>query len=158
MPNAGLNTNTRRPRKRALAAAGNAAIRSPRPRITIGPSFKNKGQSEPKPAAISASFSSPNRTPESAVIALNAATASLLPPPRPAPIGTRFCRKNFAPPRQPLAAANACAAFKTRLVSSTGTAGSSHANVKRSAPAAPGISSARNVSPNANVVATDTNS
>ena len=70
-----------------------------------------------------------------AASARNAATASLLPPPSPAPIGTRFSRKNFAPVRgesvreSAVAATNAAAAFKTRLPASTGTAGSSHESV-----------------------------
>ncbi len=76
----------------------------------------------------------------------------LLPPPSPAPIGIRFASVNRAPPVQPVAARNAAAAFSTRFVPSTGTAGASHASVTSAA------GSTVSVSPNATGHTTETSS
>ena len=83
---------------------------------------------------------------------LIAVAASLLPPPRPAPIGIRFVSPNRAPPVQPVAARNACAAFNTRFVSSAGTAGSSHVSEN------PSAGSTVSVSPNSTGETTDISS
>ena len=101
---------------------------------------------------MGANSAAPKPSPEIVFKARNAATASLLPPPNPAPIGTRFSNENFAPPPHPVVAANTRAAFKIKFDSSTGTAGSSHRNENSAA------RSARKVSPQVSVVATDTKS
>ncbi len=161
IPKPGLNTNTRRPRNRVLAPAGNASIRSPRPRITTGPSCKKSAQSEPSPAAIVASSAAPSAKPDRAFSARNAATASLLPPPSPAPIGTRFMSEKSTPrpfPGQPVAAAKARAAFTTKFVSSVGTVASSQCNLHSPPPSPRSLTSARNVSPKSSVTAAETKS
>ena len=136
------------------APAGKVSSISPRPRIATGPSRRKSGQSDPSSAASSASSASVTAASPAASVrsARNAATASLLPPPSPAPIGTRFVREKRTPPRHPVRRRHAAAAFRMRFVPSTGTAGSSHASVVSAA------RSARNMSPNSSGATTDTRS
>jgi hypothetical protein len=84
-------------------------MRSPRPRITTGALGRNRAQSEPSDAATSVSRVPASAPPDSRFSARRAATALLLPPPSPAPRGIRLVSLKPAPPRQPVAAANACA-------------------------------------------------
>ena len=158
IPKPGLKSNTRRPCKRAATSVANRSTLSPRPRMTTGARAKKSGQSEPSVAATSTNRSNESSPPASPFNAHNAATASLLPPPNPAPIGMRFSRKNFAPPVHPVTATKARAAFHTRFVSSTGTAASSHSSSNRAAPPPPTWASTRKVSPNSTGATTDTRS
>ena len=122
MEKLGLNNSTRRPLSLARAAADSCSIFSPRPRIREGVGFKNSAQSEPSVAASADHCSVVSSPPEILSKARSAATALLLPPPKPAPSGIRFVSLKCTPPCQPVAAPKACAALKMRLDSSSGTA------------------------------------
>ncbi len=125
-PKLGLNTSTLRPANRRRTPPTTTSNRSPRPRITTGVLFKKSGQSDPTAAATSRNAASANGRPAISFNAHNAPAASLLPPPKPAPAGTRFSSAKLAPPRHPVAPANTTAARITRFVPSTGNVASSH--------------------------------
>ncbi len=154
-PKSGLKINTRRPRRRPVDSTPSGSIRSPRPRITTGPSCRKSGQSEPSPAASSSLRPDSKATPLNASNARNAATALPLPPPNPAPTGMRFSNANATRPRHPVAAAKASAARNTRLPPSVGTPGASQTSV--AAPVSP-AHVARSVSPQASGATTETSS
>src|ERR1035437_600589 len=101
MPKLGLKMSTRRPLNREFAWGASGSTRSPRPRITTGASSKNNAQSEPRFTAKQSKASRLSGWPASRFSASNAATALLLPPPSPAPIGMRFSKNNPGPPRLP---------------------------------------------------------
>jgi hypothetical protein len=97
----GLNSSTRRPRNRA-AAPRQRLHALPRPRITTGARRRNSGQSEPSAAASPPASPPPARSgPASAFSARSAATALLLPPPRPGPSGMRLRSVKCTPASQP---------------------------------------------------------
>ena len=116
---------------------------SPLPRITTGTRVKNIGQSEPIFAAIFSRLFCGSGFPHSSFAASSAHAPFELPPPRPAPAGTRFFRSNLKCAFSPVASLKSSAAFRTRFEESVGTPSMSHESES-----APSAVSARSVSPN----------
>ena len=100
-----------------------AAMRSPIPLTSAGRGSRKKGTSAPRPSAASRSASAETARGRRVARPRSTAPASLEPPPRPAPDGTRFASRISTPCGVGARAKNASAARHARFRASPGTSG-----------------------------------
>ena len=143
MEKSGLNIRSFNRPMQSRASPFSENTFSPLPRITTGVCVRKSGQSEPIFAAIFSRLFGGSGFPHSSFAASNALAPLELPPPRPAPAGTRFFRSNLKCVFKPVASLKSSAAFSTRFDESVGIPSMSHESES-----VPSAVSARRVSPN----------